>query len=151
VPEVSAIEVVELPAEATHALRREVLRRGRPDQDVNFPEDHLDAAFHLGARGNDGSLLGVASFSPNETEHRAGKVAYQLRGMAVLDEYQGFGIGRRLLDEAAARLRERGVEVLWANGRDSALGFYERWGMEVVGDVFVTPSGIPHHVVVYDF
>ena len=150
-PEVTAIEVVEVPAEATHALRREVLRGGNPDSDVNFPEDHVAGAFHLGARAGDGTLLGVASFSPRDTDHRPGRSAYQLRGMAVVEAQQGLGVGRRLLGEAADRLRKLGVEVLWANGRDSALGFYERWGMEVVGDGFVNPAGIPHHVVVYDF
>ena len=149
-PEVTAIEVVDVPAAATHDLRRLVLRGGDPNSDVDFPEDRVEGAFHLGAKSNDGTLLGVASFSPQETEHRPGKVAVQLRGMAVLEKHQGLGVGKRLLDEAARRLRERGVDVLWANGRDSALGFYERWGMDVVGDGFVTPSGIPHHVVVYD-
>ena len=149
-PEVTAIEVVDVPPEATHDLRREVLRGGNPDSDVNFPEDHVNGAFHLGARAGDGTLLGVASFSPRETEHRPARSAYQLRGMAVLEIHQGLGIGKRLLDEAAARLRNLGIEVLWANGRDSALGFYERWGMQVVGDGFVNPGGIPHHVVVYD-
>lgn len=147
--EVTAFDVVEIPAVATHELRREVLRRGRPDQDVDFPEDHIEDAFHLGAKAGD-TLLGVASFAPSPSEHRPGKVAFQLRGMAVLDEHQGLGIGRRLLDEAVRRLRERSAQVLWANGRDSALGFYERWGMTVVGDGFVTPAGIPHHVVICD-
>ena len=147
--EVTAFDVVEIPADATHDLRREVLRRGRPDQDVDFPEDHIEGAFHLGAKAGD-TLLGVASFAPSESEYRPGKAAYQLRGMAVLDEHQGLGIGRRLLDEAARRLHERRAEVLWANGRDSALAFYERWGMEVIGDGFVNHAGIPHHVVIYD-
>lgn len=149
-PEVTDIAVVEVPAEATHELRREVLRSGRPDADVNFPEDHVAGAFHLGARASDGTLLGVASFSPRDAEHEPGRRAYQLRGMAVLEAHQGLGVGRRLLDEAVARLRNAGAEVLWANGRDSALGFYERWGMRVVGDGFVNPAGIPHHVVVFD-
>ena len=139
-----------MPAAVTHELRRVVLRGGDPTSDVDFPQDRVEGAFHLGARSVDGTLVGVASFSPQATEHRPDRTAYQLRGMAVLESQQGLGVGRRLLDEAARRLRDRGVQVLWANGRDSALGFYEHWGMEVVGDGFVNPAGIPHHVVVYD-
>ena len=150
VPEVTAIEVVEIPAEATHDLRRQVLRGGRADSDVDFPEDRAPGAFHLGAKAPGGELVGVATFSPQVTDHRPGKAAFQLRGMAVVESQQGAGIGRRLLDVAVARLRSGGAEVLWANGRDSALGFYERWGMEVVGDGFATATGIPHHVVIYD-
>ncbi|MFP5328223.1 MAG: GNAT family N-acetyltransferase [Acidimicrobiia bacterium] len=148
--DVAAVEVVEIPAEATHDLRRAVLRGGRADADVDFPEDRVEGAFHLGGWTSDGELVGVATFSPRDTEHRPGRRAYQLRGMAVLESHQGAGVGRQLLDVAAARLREAGAEVLWANGRDTALGFYRRWGMDVVGDGFVNPAGIPHHVVIYD-
>jgi hypothetical protein len=40
--------------------------------------------------------------------------------------------------------------VLWANARDTALGFYVSYGMHVVGDGFVATPGLPHHVVVLD-
>lgn len=148
--DVAAVEVVEIPAEATHELRRLVLRGGRADADVDFPEDRADGAFHLGARTADGDLVGVATFAPRDSDHRPGRRAYQLRGMAVHESHQGAGVGRHLLDQAAVRLRDVGAEVLWANGRDTALGFYRRWGMEVVGDGFVNAAGIPHHVVIYD-
>ena len=44
--------------------------------------------------------------------------------------------------------RNRGAEVLWANGRDTALGFYERIGFRVDGDGFVDDEmHLEHHVV----
>jgi hypothetical protein len=40
---------------------------------------------------------------------------------------------------------------MWADARDSALGFYRRAGMEVVGDSYITEAtGLPHHTVVLD-
>ena len=73
----------------------------------------------------------------------------QLRGMAVDSEVQRTGAGRVLLEAAIERLRSEGAEVLWANARDSALAFYERMGMEVVGEGFVSAeTALPHHVVV---
>jgi hypothetical protein len=40
---------------------------------------------------------------------------------------------------------------VWANARDSALGFYERAGFTVAGDGFVTDdTRLPHHAVVLD-
>jgi predicted GNAT family N-acyltransferase len=42
-----------------------------------------------------------------------------------------------------------GARRLWANGRDTALGFYERFGFRVVGDGIVL-SGLPHHRIELD-
>ena len=82
---------------------------------------------------------------------REGRRAAQLRGMAVDTAHQGRGIGRQLLDAAMERLRNAGFEVLWANARDTALPFYRRVGMEVVGEGFLTSdTKLPHHVVVRD-
>ncbi|HVF73610.1 MAG TPA: GNAT family N-acetyltransferase [Acidimicrobiales bacterium] len=139
-----------VPAEATHDLRRQVLRGDRADSNVVFPEDLVDGAFHLAAFDDD-VMVGVASFLPERTPFRPGAVAWRLRGMAVDESVQGRGAGTALLDEAVARLRGLGAEVVWANGRDTALRFYERHGWQVVGDGFVTGEvHLPHHVVVYD-
>ena len=59
-------------------------------------------------------------------------------------------MGGLLLDEAERRARAAGAEWLWAEGRDSALGFYERAGWRVEGDGFVAAMDLPHHVVVLD-
>ena len=144
------MRVEAIPAAATYGLRRKVLRDGRADAAVAFPEDDRPGAFHLGAFG-DGRLVAVASFSPEPTPLRPGRRAVRVRGMAVDTDCQSRGIGRILLQEAVARLRAEDVEVLWGNARDAALPFYRRFGMEVVGDGFVVPElGIPHHVVVMD-
>lgn len=144
--------VAEIEAGQTHDLRRRVLRDGRPES-VAFPEDDRPGAFHLGVRTAPGEpLLAVASFSPEATPHRLGRRGVRLRGMATDSAWQGQGLGRHLLEEAVRRLRADGVEVLWANGRDNALGFYHRFGFEVVGAGFLAgPAGdIPHHVVLLD-
>ena len=70
--------------------------------------------------------------------------------MAVEPAQQGHGYGAALLDAAIARLRAAGARVLWANARDSALGFYVRGGMTVAGDGFVAALGLPHHVVLLE-
>lgn len=143
-------------ARHTYGLRRQVLRDGDPSSDVVFPEDDRPGAFHL-AVWEDGEIVGVGSFSPEGAPAPAGPIRQglrgaRLRGMAVRQDRQGHGFGRLLLDDAEDRLRAEGFEVLWANGRDSAQGFYERLGFDVVGDGFLAgPAGdTPHHVVVLD-
>lgn len=144
--------VAEIEAAQTHDLRRRVLRDGRPES-VAFPEDDRSGAFHLGlCPVPGGPLVAAASFSPEATLHRPGRRGVRLRGMATDAAWQGQGMGRRLLEEAVQRLRTEDVEVLWANGRDRALGFYRRFGFEVVGAGFLAgPAGdIHHHVVLLD-
>ena len=56
-----------------------------------------------------------------------------------------------MLDEAVARAQREGNEVLWAWARDSALAFYLRAGLEVVGDGWMSAETLlPHHDVVVD-
>src|SRR4051794_2701491 len=145
------LNIIEVPTEGTHELRRRVLRDGDPDVDVTFPEDTAAGAFHLAAVDEDERVVGVATFFPSPTPYRPGAKTYQLRGMAVDDGLQGSGVGRTLLEAAAERLRTVGVDAAWANARDTALGFYERLGWKVAGDGFRYGwRSMPHHVVVLD-
>jgi GNAT superfamily N-acetyltransferase len=145
------VRVEDVPAEATHDLRRRVLRGSRPDAVVVFPEDRRAGAFHLAVRDRGDAIRAVASFSPEPTPYRPERTAVRLRGMAVDWPFQHHGLGRLLVTTVVDRLRAVEVDVLWCNARDSAGGFYARFGFEVVGDGFVLPeSGIAHHVMVLD-
>ncbi len=144
------VEVRAISAGETHDLRARVLRSGTPSTTLTFPQDDLDGTVHLGAF-LDGRLVGIGTFFPSPTPLRPDRRAVQLRGMAVEPSLQGTGAGRVLMEDAITRFRHEGVEVLWANARDTALGFYERLGMQVVGDGFVsTETALPHHVVILD-
>lgn len=139
-----------LDADDTYGLRRLVLRAGQPDAVVAFAEDDHEGAFHLGARLDSGDLVGVASFSPQPCDRRPGRTALQLRGMAVVGDLQGSGVGRALMRAGIEEARARRFAVVWANARDSAIGFYGRLGMAVEGEGFLTATGIPHHMVVIE-
>jgi GNAT superfamily N-acetyltransferase len=143
------VPVVYIAAAATHDLRRRVLREGRPDAVVEFPGDHAEGAFHLGAVDEAGEVVGVVSLFAEPTPHRPDRRALRLRGMAVEASLQGTGVGGALLAAAVAGAQERGYEVVWANARDTALDFYRRRGWQVVGPGFES-VGLPHHVVVLD-
>ena len=144
------MKVVEVAVEATYDLRRRVLRDGRADAVVQNPGDDVPGAFHLAAIDDDDAVVAVASCAPEPSDFRpAARSPFRLRGMAVEPSLQGQGIGAVLLDAAVSRLRMLGADVVWANGRDTALGFYEQRGWTVLGDGFIT-VGIPHHVVLLD-
>ncbi|MDP8987753.1 MAG: hypothetical protein M3N11_05325 [Actinomycetota bacterium] len=61
-----------VPAGATHDLRRRVLRGGRPDAEVHFPEDDLPEAFHPAVLDAGGRVVAVATVAPAPTALRPG-------------------------------------------------------------------------------
>ena len=139
------VEVVEIDAADTHALRLAVLRFDTPTKEVVFAEDDWPGSWHLGAR-LDGELVGTSSWVPREYD---GATAVQLRGMATARHLQGAGVGGVLLERGCQVATERGFPLVWARARDAALAFYLRHGFEVVGDGFIDDATqLPHHLVV---
>jgi GNAT superfamily N-acetyltransferase len=138
-----------IAAADTHPLRLSVLRDNSPTAVLVFDGDDQPNTFHLGAFHGD-ELVGIATFVPRPCLNTPdAKRAVQLRGMAVSTTLQSSGVGRVLLSAAIDRLRADDVEVLWANARDAALGFYQgRLGMTVGNDAFVdATTGLAHHRV----
>ncbi len=70
----------------------------------------------------------------------------RLRQMAVLNNLQGKGIGRAIMNFAENIARDRGYKVLSMHARKNAIGFYEKMGYKVVGEEFQEVT-IPHVVM----
>ena len=141
--------VREVPLETVLPLRARILRAGRPPASARSRQDGLEGTRHLAAITESGEVAGVVTFFPAETPFKPGRPAVRFRGMAVDDGRRGSGIGRALMREVVAGAREAGAEILWANGRDGALAFYEGIGFRVEGDGFLDDDmHLPHHVVI---
>jgi ribosomal protein S18 acetylase RimI-like enzyme len=67
----------------------------------------------------------------------------RLRQMAVLNNLQGKGIGRALMQFAENIARDRGFRKITMHARKTAIGFYEKLGYEVNGEQFEEVS-LPH-------
>ncbi len=70
----------------------------------------------------------------------------KLRQMAVLKNMQGKGIGETIIQFAENIARDKGYQTLTMHARDSAIGFYEKYGYKVVGEEFMEIN-IPHHMM----
>src|SRR5258706_1266981 len=70
----------------------------------------------------------------------------RLRQMAVLNDLQGKGIGRALMNFAENLARDRGYRIVRMHARANAIGFYEKVGYKVCSDEF-TEITIPHYVM----
>jgi predicted GNAT family N-acyltransferase len=135
-----------IPAEDVLSIRKEVLRKNALTLDeCRFSTDITDGAFHLGYFDN-GQLACIASFHPQKYGEYKG-VAYQLRGMATIDEHRGKGIGNQLINFAIVYLRGQKVNYLWCNARAKAIPFYRNVGFEVISDEFELHGIGPHRVL----
>ena len=70
----------------------------------------------------------------------------RLRQMAVLNDLQGKGIGRALMNFAENLARDRGYKILSMHALKNAVGFYEKMGYQVSSPEF-TEVTIPHFVM----
>lgn len=70
----------------------------------------------------------------------------RLRQMAVQKNLQGKGIGESIISFAENIARDKGYKILMMHARDSAIGFYEKYGYVVKGDQFIEVK-TNHHVM----
>lgn len=140
--------IVELTPQATFDLRRLVLRSGDPLVDVEVDGDSDPLSLHLGCR-TDRELAACLSLYPSPTPYADATHPFQLRFMAVSPTHQQQGLGSTLVKDAIRRLKEAGCDLLWANARDTALGFYTSLGFAIVSgsENVTTATGLPHTIV----
>lgn len=70
----------------------------------------------------------------------------RLRQMAVMNDLQGKGIGKALMQFAENIARDRGYKRITMHARKNALGFYEKMGYRKIGTEFHEIT-IPHYVM----
>ncbi len=120
-------------------LREAVLRR---PLGLNFSPEELDKEkdnMLIGAF-EDESMLGCCMLVEEQPD------VVRLRQMAVLNDLQGKGIGRALMNFAENLARDRGYRIIRMHARHNSVGFYEKVGYKVKGDQFIEIT-IPHYVM----
>lgn len=129
----------------THAIRKRILRDNRDDLSVDFTGDAEENTFHLGIFEKK-QLVGISSYMRISNPSFEG-LQYQLRGMALLEAYQGKGIGGRLLTAGIEQLKEQEVTLCWCNARTPAVAFYKAQGFQTFGEEFIIENAGPHMVM----
>ncbi len=121
------MEFKRIRLEETYPLRRSVLRK-----DISLPYkfqgDQEATTLHFGVE-SDGVIKAIATFIPVKLID-GDSIQYQLRGMAVNAESQGLGLGRCLISAASSYFKDKGVDLIWCNARESAYDFYRKNGFE---------------------
>ena len=111
-------------------LRDDILRK---PLGLRFTEDELEAEKDnlLIAAFEDERILGCCML----VEEKPGIA--RLRQMAVLNDLQGKGIGRALMNFAENIARDRGFRHIRMHARSNAVGFYEKVGYRAIGEPFM--------------
>ena len=109
---------------------------------LSFTQEELDNEknnIHI-ASYDDDEMLGCCMLTPVASD------TIQLRQMAVPDKLQGKGIGASIMSFAETLARDKGYKKMIMHARDTAIGFYEKFGFKQKGAVFYEVN-LPHHVM----
>ncbi len=120
-------------------LRKQILRT---PLGLSFTEEELSTEKDeiLIASFDEDEIIGCCVLSPcNDKKIR-------LRQMAVKDEVQRKGIGASIVSFAESIARDKGYDIIIMHARDTAIGFYEKFGYKITGDVFFEVN-LPHHLM----
>ena len=120
-------------------LRDEILRK---PLGLNFSEAELEKEkqnIHMAALEDD-RMLGCCMLVEEDPE------TVRLRQMAVVNDVQGKGIGRALMQFAENLARDSGYKKITMHARKNAVGFYEKMGYRMKGKEFEEIT-IPHYVM----
>lgn len=125
--------IKEITWEETIPIRHKVLWPNKQPEFCHIEDDNN--GWHFGYYIAD-ELVSVASVYPKGNSAR-------LRKFATLASSQGQGIGTKLLNHIVLALKSRGVTHFWCDARETATGFYERFGMVRQGSRFFK-SQVPY-------
>lgn len=120
-------------------LRYEVMRKplglGFTEEELSKEkEDILIGAFE------DDEIIGCCLLTKIDSN------CTRLRQMAVQKNHQGLGIGESMMQFAENIARDRGFRQIMMHARETAIGFYERYGYKTKGEEFIEVN-IPHRVM----
>jgi GNAT superfamily N-acetyltransferase len=143
------VQIVPIAAEDTYKLRHEVLWPNASLLEVQLAVDPVSV--HLGAYAHEQEKssgnrtpIGVITIHVSQPEDKSAlaessseTLEAQFRKLAVAPEWQGRGIGSKLVKQAGVVASDAGAHSLWCDARTSALSFYERLGMRTEGSPFI--------------
>jgi ribosomal protein S18 acetylase RimI-like enzyme len=125
--------------EQYYRLRYEVLRA--PWQQAPGSEKAADdaTATHVLMLNDAGTAVGVCRL------HLPTPAEAQIRFMAIQPDYQGQGLGKKLLQYAEDKAREQGASYITLQARENALAFYRSCGYTVLAKTHLLFGVIQHY------
>lgn len=120
------IQIKQIASDLTWPIRYKVMY---PEHNLDFVKlENDNEGIHFGLYYNQ-KLTGIVSVF-NEAE------IYQFRKLAILEEAQGLGLGKKLMETIIEYCQIQKGQKLWCNARVNAKNFYKRLGFNETENVF---------------
>ncbi|OFY84560.1 MAG: hypothetical protein A3F72_14195 [Bacteroidetes bacterium RIFCSPLOWO2_12_FULL_35_15] len=127
--------------EAYYLLRYQTLRKPWNKPSGSEKDDQENESIHLMACDENRNILGVCRLQFNSS------IEAQLRYMAVKEGTQGLGIGKKLIEFAEQKAKEKSAEKMILQSREIAIGFYEKCGYRIVEKSYLMWDQIQHYLM----
>lgn len=121
-----------------YQLRWQILRKPWQRPEGSERDELEDQAFHVIALDNTSTVIGAGRI------HSLDENSAQIRYMAVAQEFQGQGVGSRLLEQLEATARNWQCQEIVLNARNSCLNFYTKHGYKIIGEAPTLFGSIAH-------
>lgn len=121
-----SIEIQKVNTDQILNIRHRVLWPDQSPDFVKVAED--DTGFHFGLYYDQKLVSVISLFAEGES--------IRFRKFATLPEFQGKGLGSRLLEHAIDFSLQNHYSRMWCDARSSVLGFYERFGFQKFSEPF---------------
>ena len=136
-----------IDSKETYSVRHPILRKGKPLESCIFDGDDLETTFHLGLFSEE-KLIGICTFLKKKYNVLSETHQYQLRGMAILNDFQGKGFGHIILKYGESLLKNKKAKIVWCNAREVAVNFYKKSNYKIIGESFDV-KGIGLHYTMF--
>ena len=141
------MEIKKISSLETYPVRHEVLRKGKPIETCQFKGDDDENTTHFGLYVED-KLVGIISIFKENNILFPELNQFQIRGMAVLEAFQGKGFGAELVKSTENHCMNFNANLIWFNAQENAVPFYEKLDYQIIGDSFLIPD-VGIHFVMY--
>ncbi len=107
---------------------------------LNFTREQLlaeDKDIHI-VYHTDAMVIATLMLTPLDGGH------IKMRQVAVDEQYQGAGIGAKIVEYSEAYALDHGFHTMELSARKNAVSFYQKQGYNIVGDEYMEVT-IPHY------
>lgn len=127
--------------EAYYLVRYQTLRKPW-NQPIGSEKDEFESSsIHAMALNGKDEIIGVCRLQKNTD------FEFQIRFMGVIDEAQGLGVGKKLIDYLEKKATSLGAQKMILQARENALPFYLKCGYSIKQKSFVLWNIIQHYLM----
>ncbi len=127
--------------EAYYLLRYEILRKPWNQSQGSEKDDMENECFHAMLCDENKVVKGVGRIQFNTSEEA------QLRYMAIADDSQKKGFGKKLVEYLENKAKEKGAKTIILQSRSEAVDFYNKCGYMKIKETFLLFNEIQHYLM----